>query len=125
MTQRTTADLMRDFDEAVKDDFIACDESQCALIVQTKNGNNLIFHQEPDRQDRLDEMIAMGGVPLGFCKVYRIEKEITVAVKMVEEFKDNFEAKMIIHQLAKTIGKALASGDPKDGEQDPADGFRR
>ena len=48
MTDRTTADLMVDFAEAVKGDEVACDESQCALIVQTRNGNNLIFYQEPN-----------------------------------------------------------------------------
>ena len=70
-------------------------------------------------------MIEAGGVPLGFCKVYRIGKGIYVTVKMVKEFENDVDAQIIVHQIAKTIGKAIASGDPKGGEQDPADGVRR
>ena len=108
---RTTEDIIKDLDYAVYEDDAFCDFTQTALVVGFEHECKMIFHGDPDRHNKLTDMVRDGGIPLGLIKVARIGKDIQFLTEPLIEFRGNPETQELLTELCTIMGKELVSGN--------------
>ena len=107
---RTTEEVIKDLDYAVDENDAFCDFTQTALVVGFQHECKMIFHGDPDRNHKLNDMVRDGGIPLGLIKVARIGKDIQFLTEPLIEFRGNPETQELLTELCNIMGKHLAFG---------------
>jgi hypothetical protein len=108
---RTTEEVIRDLDYAVDENDAFCDFTQTALVVGFEQECTMIFHGDPDRQNKLNDMVRNGGIPLGLIKVARIGDDIQYLTEPLIEFRGNPETQKLLTELCNIMGRQLALGN--------------
>jgi hypothetical protein len=73
---RTTEGVVKRLDCAVDDNDAICDFTQTSLVVGFKHKYEKIFHGDPGRHNKLNDIVRYGGIPLGLIKVAKIGKDV-------------------------------------------------
>ena len=90
---RTTEEVIKDPDCAVDENDAFCDFTQTALVVGFEHACKKIFHGDPGRHKKLNDMVRDGGIPSGLIKVAKIGKDIQFLTESFTEFRRNTKTK--------------------------------
>ena len=106
---RTPSDIIEEFDALIDEDLLH-EKDMIALVVGFETETKFIFNHEPDKLHKLNAMVESGGNPVGYIRIERRGKEVSVEAKPLIEYAEQEQIKNYLEDLCQTTGKMIVSG---------------
>ena len=107
---RTLSDIIEEFEILIDDDLIH-EKDMMALVVGFETETKFIFNNEPDKLAKLQTMVDAGGNPIGYMRIERSGKEMSIETKPLIEYAEEEQIKKYLEDLCQTAGKRIAFGN--------------
>jgi len=107
---RTLSEIIEEFETLIEDDLIH-EKDMMALVVGFETETRFIFNKEPEKLEKLTAMVESGGNPIGFMRIERSGKEMSIETKPLIEYVEEEQVKKYLDDLCQTAGKRIAFGN--------------